>query len=197
MNRLFALRNHEAGSIVGQALISLWALSLCCSVGAFAQKPAPTVNANALFRVEVTHLLGLPNTKSNCNGTLSIQDKVLQFQQKGKPGAQVSMASIRNLFLGEESKQVGGLPMKLGKAAAPYGGGRVVSLFAHKKYDTLTLEYVDSDGGVHGAIFQLPKGQGEMLKDELLARGVPWGVSPDSGGDQPTKSTAEVTRENK
>ena len=34
--------------------------------------------------------------------------------------------------------------MKLGKAAAPFGGGRVVSLFAHKKYDTLTLEYVDN-----------------------------------------------------
>ena len=45
--------------------------------------------------------------------------------------------------------------MKIGKAAAPYGGGRVVSLFAHKKYDTLTLEYVDVDGGVHGAIFQV------------------------------------------
>ena len=197
MNRLFALRNHQTVSIAGQALISLWVLSLCCSVGAFAQTTAPRVNVNALFRVQVTHLLGLPNTKNNCNGTLSIQDKVLQFQQKGKPGAQVSVASIRNLFLGEESKQVGGLPMKLGKAAAPYGGGRVVSLFAHKKYDTLTLEYLDSDGGVHGAIFQLPKGQGEMLKDELLARGVTWGVSPDSGEDQLTRqSTAEVTREN-
>jgi hypothetical protein len=88
--------------------------------------------------------------------------------------------------------------MTLGKAAAPYGGGRVVSLFAHKKYETLTLEYVDSDGGVHGVIFQLSKGQGEMLKDELVARGVPWSVSPDSGEDQPTRqSTAEVTRENK
>ncbi len=197
MNRFFALRNHQTGSFAGQALISLWALSLCCSVGAFAQGTAPTVNVNALFRVQATHLLGLPNTKSNCNGTLSIQDNVLQFQQKGKPAADVGMASIRNLFLGEESKQVGGLPMKLGKAAAPYGGGRVVSLFAHKKYDTLTLEYVDSDGGVHGAIFQLLKGQGEMLKDELLARGVPWGVSPGSGQDQlPRQSTAEVTREN-
>ena len=192
MNRL--LRNYQTGSFAGQALISLWALSLCCSVGAFAQRTDPTVNVNALFSVQVTHLLGFPNTKSNCNGTLSIQDNVLQFQQKGKPGAQVSTASIRNLFLGEESKQVGGLPMKLGKAAAPYGGGRVVSLFAHKKYDTLTLEYVDSDGGVHGAIFQVLKGQGEMLKDELLARGVSFG----SGEDQPTtQSTAEVTRENK
>ena len=39
---------------------------------------------------------------------------------------------------------MGGLPLTLGEAAAPYGGGRVVSLFAHKKYDTLTLEYVDA-----------------------------------------------------
>jgi len=61
-------------------------------------------------------------------------------------------------------------------------------------YDTLTLEYVDSDGGVHGAIFQLKKGQGELLKDELLARG----VSSSSGESRPTtQSTVEVTRENK
>ena len=81
------------------------------------------------------------------------------------------MASVQALFLGDESKQVGGLPMKLGKAAAPYGGGRVVSLFAHKKYDTLTLEYVDKDGGVHGAIFQLTKGQGELVRNELVGAG--------------------------
>ena len=156
------------------------------------------MNATAPFSVRVTHLLGWPNTKTNCNGTLSIQDNLLQFRQKGRPGAQISIASVQNLFLGEESKQIAGLPMTLGKAAAPYGGGRVVSLFAHKKYETLTLEYVDSDGGVHGVIFQLSKGQGEMLKDELVARGVPWSVSPDSGEDQPTRqSTAEVTRENK
>jgi len=84
--------------------------------------------------------------------------------------------------------------MTLGKAAAPYGGGRVVSLFAHKKYDTLTLEYVDSDGGVHGAIFQLNKGQGELVRDELVARGVP----ASSGEDRSSKqNTAEVKHENK
>ena len=194
MHRLFALTNHRSGFFVGHSLITLWALSLCCSVGAFAQRTAPPVNASAPFSVRVTHLLGLPNTKSSCNGTLSIQDNLLQFHQEGKAWTQVSMASVRNLFLSEESKQVGGLPMKIGKAAAPYGTGRVVSLFAHEKYDILTLEYVDGDGGVHGAIFQLRKGKGELLKDELLARG----VSPDSGEDQRTRqSTAEVTRENK
>ena len=113
---------------------------------------------------------------------------------RSNPDAQVNIASVRALFLGEESKQVGGLPVKLGKAAAPYGGGRVVSLFAHKKYDTLTLEYVDSDGGVHGAIFEVTKGQGEVVRNELVARG----VSSSSGEDQATKqSTSEVTHANK
>jgi len=193
MDRLFILRNHRNSYFVGHALIRVWALLLCSSLGALAQSTAPPVNASAPFSIPATHLLGLENTKSNCNGTLSIQGDALQFQQGGKPGAEVKITSIQGIFLGGESKQIGGLPMKLGKAAAPFGGGRVVSLFAHKKYDTLTLEYVDSDGGVHGAIFQLANGQGELVRDSLKARG----VSPGSGEYQTTKqSTVEVKDEN-
>jgi hypothetical protein len=194
MNRLFSLRNHRNSYFVGHALIRVWVLLFCSSLGALAQNTAPPVNASAPFSIRATHLMGLENTKSNCNGTLSIQDNALQFQRDGKSAAQVKIASVQAVFVGGESKQVGGVPMKLGKAAAPYGGGRVVSLFAHKKYDTVTLEYVDDDGGLHGAIFQLSKGQGELVRDELVARGVP--VRP--GEDQPTKqSTAEVAHENK
>ena len=67
---------------------------------------------------------------------------------------------------------MGGMPMALGRAATPYGGGRVIGLFAHKKYDFMTLEYFDSNGGFHGAIYQLNKGQGQVLADELGAKGV-------------------------
>lgn len=194
MYSLLVLKNDKSGCFGGHALISLWALLLCSGIGALAQSAAPPLNTNAPFSIRATHVLGLPNTKNNCNGMLSIQDNTLRFQKHGNPDAQVNIASVRALFLGEESKQVGGLPMKLGKAATPYGGGRVVSLFAHKKYDTLTLEYVDSDGGVHGAIFEVTKGQGELVKNELVARG----VSFSSGEDQPTKqSTSEVTHEDK
>jgi len=193
MDRLFILKNRRNSYFVGHALIRVWALLFCSSLGALAQSTAPPVNASTPFSIRATHLLGLENTKSNCNGTLSIQGDVLQFQQGGKPGTEVKITSIQAVFLGGESKQVGGLPMKLGKAAAPYGGGRVVSLFAHKKYDTLTLEYVDSNGGLHGAIFQLSKGQGELVTNLLKARG----VSPSSGEYQTTKqSTAEVMDEN-
>jgi hypothetical protein len=142
----------------------------------------------------VTHLLGFANATNNSTGTLSVQDDSLQFQQNGKPGAQVKIGSVRDVFLGGESKQVGGLPMTLGKAAVPFGGGRVVSLFAHKKYDTLSLEYVDADGGIHGAIFQLTKGQGELVKNELIAQG----ATISSRQDQATKeNAAEAGHENK
>jgi hypothetical protein len=75
--------------------------------------------------------------------------------------------------------------MTLGKAAVPFSGGRAVSLFAHKKYDTLTLEYVDVDGGFHGAIFELKKRQGEAFRNELVAKG----VRVSDSEDEPTKQT--------
>lgn len=194
MNRLSVVRNGQCRFFVRRVIIGLFALWLCASVTAFAESTAPTLKANPPFSIRATHLVGLPNTKNNCKGTLSVQNNVLQFQQSGKPIAQVDIASVRDVFLGEESMQVGGVPMKIGKAAAPFGGGRVVSLFAHKKYDTVTLEYVDSNGGVHGAVFQVTKGQGELVRNELIARG----ASSSSSEDQPTKqSTSEVTHEDK
>ena len=194
MNRLFVVRNGQGRFFVPRVLIDVCALWLSVSVAALAQSTAPALKATQAFSIRATHVAGLPNTKSNSKGTLSAQDNVVRFQQGSKTVAQVDIASVRKVFLGEESMQVGGLPMKIGKTAAPYGGGRVVSLFAHKKYDTLTLEYVDNNGGVHGAIFQLEKGQGELVKNELVARG----VSSSSGEEQPTKqSTSEVTHEDK
>ena len=145
---------------------------LCCSLTASAQSTVHRGETSPVFSIRAKHLLGLENAKNNCGGTLSIHDNLLQFQQNGKTGAQVKIGSVRDVILGEESKEVGGLPMTLGKAAVPFGGGRVVSLVAHKKYDTLTLEYVDDDGGVHGAIFELQKGQAEVVKDQLVAQGI-------------------------
>jgi hypothetical protein len=83
--------------------------------------------------------------------------------------------------------------MALGKAAAPFGGGRVVSLVAHKKYDTLTLEYKDDAGGFHGAIFLLQQGQSEVVKGELISHG----AIILSHQDQATEQNAEVSHENK
>jgi len=193
-HRLFVRGNHRHSCCDRRTLISLWALYFWFGLGAFAQSATSPMNLDAPFSIRATHLLGFENTKSNCGGTLSIQGNELQFQQDGKPSAKIEITSVRDVFLNDESRQIGGLPMTLGKAAAPFGGGRVISLFAHKDYDILTLEYTDVEGGVHGAIFQISKGQGELARNELVARGVP----SSSFNDQRTKqSTAEVTHENK
>src|SRR3984957_1878808 len=167
---------------------------ICCGLAAPAQQITQQGNTSASFSTRATHLLGFANARNNSTGTLSIQDDSLQFQQNGKPGAKGRIAWGRDVFLGAETKPGGGLPMAFGKTAAPFGGGRVVSLFAHKKYDTLTLEYVDSDEGIHGAIFQLTKGQAELVKNELIARG----VTISSRQDQSKKESAtEAKHENK
>ena len=192
--RLVVSRNHMVAYFGRHPVWRVLALLICCTLTASAQKGTQRGNTSVPLSVRATHVLGFENAKSSCNGTLSIENDALQFQPNGKTGAQIKVDSVRDVFLGGESKQVGGLPMTLGKVATPYGGGRVVSLFAHKKYDILTLEYLDTDGGIHGAIFQLDKGQGEVVKNELTNRGV--SVTPHQ--DQTAKqSSAEVKHENK
>jgi hypothetical protein len=182
---------HQSGERVVLRLFT--ALILCCATSS-AQSTIHRADGNTVLNVSATHLLGFEDAKNNSKGTLSVQDGSLQFQRNGKAGAQVNIGSVRDVILGEESRQVGGLPMTLGKAAAPYGGGRVVSLVAHKKYDTLTLEYVDDDGAVHGAIFQLQKGEAEVVKTALVAQG----ASVNSRQGQGTRGqSGEVSNENK
>ena len=162
MNRLLVVRNRSGPFLCTPCTYRCLCTMVVRQRGRIGPEHRSYIEGKRTTQHSATHVLGLPNTKSDCKGTLSTHDNVLRFQQSGKTVAQVDIASVRDVFLGEESKQVGGLPMKIGKAAAPYGGGRLVSLFAHKRYDTLTLEYVDGDGGVHGAIFLVTKGQGEL-----------------------------------
>ena len=160
------------------------------------EQPVATVSLRA------THVLGLEGVKRNVGGELSIDNDYLSFRRKQGPPAQVDIASVQKISLGEQDKQVGGVPMTLGKAAIPFGGGRVVSLFSHKKYHTLAIEYLDSRGGLHAAIFRLAKGQGEAAKSALIAHGAqipltqePANAQPVSGRSvQSSKWSVEVDR---
>ena len=153
-----------------------------------AQSPVPG------SAIHVTQVLGFEGAKHNATGDLKIQGGVMQFQHDGSTAAQVNISSIQDIFVEDEDKQVGGTAMTLGKTAAPFGGGRVVSLFAHKKYDFLIVEYLDNNGGFHGAIFQLEKGQGETFKNALVANGA---HIPPPVERTPTQGTLEVKNENK
>ena len=150
----------------------LWSLVLMvlyCGAAALAQSAREAEIPPIAIRAN--HLLGLEGAGDNASGTLSIQGDALQFRKDGRPAAEIKIDSIRGVVVGEQSREVGGVPMTLGKAAAPYGGGRVVSLFAHKKYDLVSVQYVDAEGGIHGSIFQLNKGQGEAFRNGLVSHG--------------------------
>jgi hypothetical protein len=164
------------------------------SAAVLPQNPGGATSGTGASGIRVTHVLGFEGMSNNANGSLSIQDNALQFQKSEGPAARVSIGSIQDVSLGEADKQVGGVPMTVGKIAAPYGGGRVIGAFAHRKYDTLSLEYLDTNGGFHGAIFQLNKGQGQVLREELVAKG----AHVTQVEDQPAKqNTPEVENESK
>lgn len=117
-------------------------------------------------------LIGLQDVKHNAKGTLTVQNESLHFNRgKGKTEAKIPIAAIDNVFTGEEVTQAGGTPATLGKLAAPYGGGRVLSLLLRSKVDVLTISYRDENHGLHGAIFALPKGRAVVLQQSLRTAG--------------------------
>ena len=167
-------------------------LSLC--VGSIGQTQSEAQSSVPGPAIHVTHVLGFEGARHNATGELRIQSHAVQFQRDGSATVQVNISSIQDIFVEDEDKQVGGTTMTLVKTAAPYGGGRVVSLFAHRKYDFLTVEYLDNNGGFHGAIFQLDKGQGQTFKKDLVPNGA---HVPSLDDRATTQSTPEVRHENK
>lgn len=119
--------------------------------------------------VKAVQLTGLTGVKDNAKGTLNVENGQLHFVH-GKASSDVSTASIQDVVTGTDSRKSVGNTVGMMSMAAPYGGGRFLSLF-RTKIDTLTVQYRDADGGLHGAIFTMPVGTAESIKKELVAQG--------------------------
>jgi hypothetical protein len=115
-------------------------------------------------------VIGIVGVKEKTKGTLSLVNGALRFSH-AKGNADVTVASIEDVVTGKDSQRViGGTLGTVTQIAAPFGTGRILSLF-RKKLDTLTIKYRDAEGGLHGVIFTVPLGKAEMIKQELLAQG--------------------------
>src|SRR6266436_9593936 len=119
--------------------------------------------------VKAVQLIGLTGVKENAKGPLNVETENLHFA-RGKANTQVSAASIQDVVTGADSEKSVGGTVGVISMAAPYGGGRFLSLF-RKKIDTLTVQYRDVDGGLHGAIFTMPVGAANVMKTELVSEG--------------------------
>ena len=121
-------------------------------------------------QTQAVQLIGLMGVKPNAKGKLTVINGILRFIHAGG-NADVPTTSVEDVVTGKDSQRViGGTLGTISSLAVPYGGGRVMSLF-RKKLDTLTIQYRDSEGGLHGAIFTMSSGQAEAIKKELLAQG--------------------------
>jgi hypothetical protein len=130
------------------------------SIGNAQETPAP---------VKAVQLLGLTGVQQNAKGTLQVENGNLQFVH-GKTNAGITAASIQDLVTGDDTQKAVGGAVGVMSMAAPYGGGRFLSLF-RKKIDTLTIPYRDAGGALHGAIFTMPVGAANAIKTELVSAG--------------------------
>jgi hypothetical protein len=170
----------EAASIPGRTLRrSLWlaggavfALAMVIAVTAlpvFSGQPAAPQASPTSTISDVKCVIGCENIKPNSKGTISVVPTGIHFATD-KASADISTASIEDIFTGNQSRQDVTGAGKAVTMAIPYGGGRIVSLFSHK-VEVLTVEYRDSNGAFHGVIFVLPVGQATSFRDQLVAQG--------------------------
>ena len=117
---------------------------------------------------KAVQLTGLTGVRDNTKGTLSVENGSLHFSH-AKTGADVSISSIQEVVTGTDSRESVGKTVGMVGMAAPYGGGRFLSLF-RTKIDTLTIKFRDVDGGLHGAVFTMPAGTAEGIEKELVAQ---------------------------
>ena len=130
------------------------------SIGNAQEIPAP---------VKAVQLLGLTGVKPDAKGTLKVENGNLQFVH-GKTNVDITAASIQDVVAGDDTQRSVGGTVGVMSMAAPYGGGRFLSLF-RRKIDTLSIQYRDVDGALHGAIFTMPVGAANAIKTELVSGG--------------------------
>jgi len=143
----------------------------------------------ALAPVKAVQMIGLTGVKQNAKGTLKVENGNLQFVH-GKTNAGISAAAIQDVVTGDDTQRSVGGTVGVMSMAAPYGGGRFLSLF-RKKIDTLTIQYRNMDGALHGAIFTMPVGAANAIKTELVSEGAHTTTT-----GEPTTATASGKEQN-
>jgi len=135
----------------------------------FSAARTATAQDNTMTSFKVVHVIGLQAIQHNAKGKVTVGKDSMEFSS-GPTKSDLAISGIEDVQTGEDSQRM--IHGTLGTLTmfGPYGSGRFLSLF-RQKLDTLTIEYRDTNGGLHGAIFTLPHGQAAGLKTQLVAAG--------------------------
>jgi hypothetical protein len=143
----------------------------------------PAAAQNPMSFPETKSVFGLEGVKHDTTGTLSVEKGNLVFTA-GKKKVEIPASSITEVMTGKDStRSIGGTVGTLTEFA-PYGVGRFLSLF-RDKIDTLSVEYRDASGGVHGTVFALVQGNSLGAKKALVDSGAKTSVPVEVEADEP------------
>jgi hypothetical protein len=147
-----------------------------------AQQPAALIKVN-----QITGLTGVAN---KTNGSITIENGNLRFAH-GKTNVDLPAASMQDVVTGNDSQRMIHGTLGVLMIAAPYESGRFMSLF-RTKLETLTIQYRDAEGGLHGAIFTMGVGKAEALKKQLVALGARTSVPIQEDADKTSTKAADA-----
>jgi len=165
-------------------LKAIGAILICLStLPAFAQS---TASPRPQAPVKSVDLVGLAGVKEHTGGKLTVEGGKLRFAHS-KSTSEIAAITMEDVVTGNDSQRVVRGTLGTLSMFGPYGSGRFLSLF-RSKLDTLTIQYRDTDGGLHGVIFTMPVGTAELVKQELIAQGarssVPSAAEPVHGSSK-------------
>jgi RNA polymerase sigma-70 factor, ECF subfamily len=163
--------------VVALVVMPLLIAGLFVSVSDAQQLPTST---------KAMQLTGLIGVKDNTKGSLTIEHENLRFIHSGS-NADLAPSSMQDVVTGNDSQRVIRGTVGTLSLFAPYGSGRFLSLF-RSKLDTLTIQYHDSDEGLHGVIFTTPFGTADVIKNELIGLGAQTSIP--TQGDPATNASA-------
>jgi len=101
------------------------------------------------------HVYGLPEAKPNEKGTLTLSAHDFTFTGKASR-VTIPRQSIIAVSAGNQRVEIWGMKGRILRMVIPDGGGAAAALFMHHRVDMLTVEFADTHGGYHGAVFFLP-----------------------------------------
>jgi hypothetical protein len=93
--------------------------------------------------------------ESKEKGTLAVSATGLSFTSK-VTNSVIPLPSIIAVGAGNQRVELWGMKGRILRMAIPNGGGLAAAAFMHHRVDMLTVEFNDSTGAYHGAVFFLP-----------------------------------------
>jgi len=161
------LRPLHAGFVLSLIASSL-SLPVPAQVAPSLTQDSAVVQSSGWSSTHAVHVLGMPDVKAKESGTLTITPQQLKFTGKSANSA-IDLPSIVALSAGNERVELWGMKGRLMRMAVPYGGGAAFATFMHHQRDMLTVEFVDSLGRYHGAVFYLPGNEAEQALHNITA----------------------------